>query len=299
MQLEDIRQFYAEEISAVANIRSPALVSAFAKVPREKFLGPGPWQIPTPETWQAISPAVTKGVTRYRTTPDANPRHLYHNVLVAIDADRNLNNGQPSMLAWLIEALDLKEGDHVVHVGCAVGYYTAIIAEVVGPRGKVVAIELDPKLAGLAHKNLAYLRQVEVVQADGGTHDSGYADAIFVNAGATHLRPLWLDSLPSGGRLLVPLTTAKDEEATGMGFILKVVREEAGYSARFISPVMIFPCIGSRDAKSNQRLREAMMKGTWGNVRSLRRDPHETSDTCWLHGDRFCLSTRVVTGGSV
>jgi protein-L-isoaspartate(D-aspartate) O-methyltransferase len=54
-------------------------------------------------------------------------------VLVAIDEKRLLNNGQPSFLAILIEALALQEGDHVVHVGCGTGYYSAILAEFVGP----------------------------------------------------------------------------------------------------------------------------------------------------------------------
>src|SRR5207253_5186006 len=79
-----------------------------------------------------------------------------------------------------------------------------------------------------------------------------------------------------------------------VGFMLRVKREGHSYAARFLSPVMIFPCIGSRDEESNQRLRDAMMRGTWGSVQSLRREPHEPSDTCWLHGDNFCLSTLPV-----
>ena len=39
------RHFYAEEIRLAANVQSPALVEAFAQVPREKFMGPAPWQI--------------------------------------------------------------------------------------------------------------------------------------------------------------------------------------------------------------------------------------------------------------
>ncbi|HTN73046.1 MAG TPA: hypothetical protein VMO00_18340 [Methylomirabilota bacterium] len=42
------RAYYAEELRAVANLQSEALVRAFAKVPREHFLGPGPWQILSP-----------------------------------------------------------------------------------------------------------------------------------------------------------------------------------------------------------------------------------------------------------
>jgi hypothetical protein len=39
------------------------------------------------------------------------------------------------------------------------------------------------------------------------------------------------------------------------------------------------------------------MTGTGGDhaqVRSLRRDVHELEDSCWLHGEHFCLSKTVI-----
>jgi protein-L-isoaspartate(D-aspartate) O-methyltransferase len=292
MNLDEIRQYYAEEIRAVANIQSEALIAAFAKVPREHFLGPGPWLIANPDSWQAMTPnASLKGGGSYRATETDDPKHLYHNVLIAIDAERKLNNGQPGSLASWIDTLELQTGHRVLHVGCGVGYYTAIIAEVVGAHGLVWGVEIDADLADRARRNLAYLNQVEVVEGDGREFGPDAADAIFINAGATQPQAAWLDSLKLGGCLLLPLTVARDESSAGMGFMLKVNREEKGYAARFISPVAIFPCIGSRDAESNQHLREAMSKGTWGTVESLRREPHEASETCWLHGEDFCLST--------
>jgi protein-L-isoaspartate(D-aspartate) O-methyltransferase len=290
MNLNDIRQFYAEEIRAVSNIQTQAIVKAFANVPREIFLGSGPWQIANPDACGSNIGCVTKGST-YRTTEDAHPRHVYHNVAIAIDSSRKLNNGHPSSIALWLDALELKEGDHVLHVGCGIGYYTAIIAEVVGPTGHVIGVEIDHDLASRARHNLAYLDQVEVLQTDGGNYNPPSADAIFINAGATHLRAGWLDSLLDNGRLLLPLTVATDPNTHGMGFMLKVRREGQRYAAHFLSPVMIFPCIGSRDEESNQRLRDAMKRGAWGSVQTLRRESHEPSDTCWLHGDIFCLST--------
>jgi protein-L-isoaspartate(D-aspartate) O-methyltransferase len=145
--LERSRQYYAEELRAVTNLQSEALVRAFAKVPREHFLGPGPWQVGAPAYW---------------TTKDADPRRLYHNIVVAIDPSRYLNNGQPSFLAFLIDQLELKPGDSVVHVGCGTGYYTAIMADVVGFQGHVTAMEIDPGLAARAHSNLRCLPHVEV-----------------------------------------------------------------------------------------------------------------------------------------
>ena len=271
--LQTLRGYYAEELRAVANLQSEALVRAFAKVPREHFLGPGPWQVKSP------------GFEGYWTTKDADPRRLYHNILVAIDSSRHLNNGHPSFLASLIDRLEVKPVDRVVHVGCGTGYYTAIMAEVVGREGHVTAIEIDTQLAARARDNLNYFPNVEVIEGDGGEIDAGPADAILINAGATHPRSIWLDSLRIGGRLLLPLTVIGGE-----GRVLKATRKPGGLTACFISGVGIFSCVGGRDAELNQRLKEAFERDDWKSVQSLRRDRHDPTDTCWLHYETFCLS---------
>src|SRR5689334_17363099 len=194
--IEQARQHYAEELRFTAKLGSRVVVEAFATVPREHFLGPGPWQILSP-----------MAMAEYWTTEDAHPRHLYHDVLIAIDEERRLNNGQPSLWARMYDQLELNRGAHVVHVGAGTGYYSAILAEIVGRTGKVTAIEIDPVLADRAAENLAAWPQARVVAADGfAFRPERPADAIVVNAGVTHLSSAWLDSLAAeNGRLLVPL----------------------------------------------------------------------------------------------
>ena len=63
------------------------------------------------------------------------------------DPSRFLNNGQPSFVAKLIDALELRAGESVAHVGAGTGYFTAVIAATLGPSGRVTAIELDQELA--------------------------------------------------------------------------------------------------------------------------------------------------------
>ena len=194
------RHWFAEELRHVARLRSPAVVRAFATVPREHFAGPGPWRLLSP--WY---------LQDYWTTEDADPRHLYHDVLIAIDEARRLNNGQPSLWAFLYDQLDLAAGEHVVHVGIGTGYYSAILADIVGRDGAVTAVEIDAALAARARANLALgWPQANVVAADGFAHrPERPADAIIVNAGVTHLSVAWLDALAEhDGRLLVPLTDA-------------------------------------------------------------------------------------------
>ena len=110
--VEDVRQRFAEELRYTARARSPAVVAAFATVPREHFLGPGPWRVLSP-----MNPA------EYWTTDDDRPHHLYHDILVAIDPMRRLNNGQPSLWAHLYDQLALQTGAHIVHVGADVSQY--------------------------------------------------------------------------------------------------------------------------------------------------------------------------------
>lgn len=276
------RQHYAQEIRFVGNIQSKALIAAFGKVPREHFLGPGPWQI------------LSGNMESYWPTEDADPKHIYHNVLVAIDPARRLNNGEPSFLARLCDALDLKHGDRVLHIGCGTGYYSAILAETVGSRGHVTAIEVDPDLAAKAERNLSPWTNVKVIAADGSGYRPEPADAIFVNAGATHPLPMWLDILRPGGRLVLPLTAGRKIG----GRVLKLVRGDHGYPARFISYVWIFDCAGARDEDARQRLQTALASDSWQNVQSLRREPHAPDESCWLHGADFCLSMKEATAGT-
>jgi protein-L-isoaspartate(D-aspartate) O-methyltransferase len=277
------RRFYAEEIAAVTALRSAALVEAFAKVPREDFLGPGPWEIGSADF-------AATGVG-YRATEDADPRRVYHNVVVAIDRARNLNNGHPGTLASWLDALDIAPGERVFHLGAGLGYYTAIVSEMAGPAGHVTAIEVDADLAARARESLARWHNVELNSGDGGEFDPGPVDAIFVNAGVTHPRALWLDRLKDSGRLLVPLTFDVGG-GIGKGVMMLVKREGQNYSARLLTLVMIYSSSSVRDAGMNAALARQIASPKVFSVKSLRRDIHEIEDTCWLHGSDFCFSQR-------
>jgi protein-L-isoaspartate(D-aspartate) O-methyltransferase len=284
--LEQIRRAYAERLRLSARLKSPALVDALARVPRERFLGPGPWQI--------VHPSTPPAGFKYTTTPDANPKHVYADVLVAIDVGRGLNNGQPSGLASWIDALQLRSGERVIHIGCGTGYYTAILAEIVGPTGRVIAVDVDMQFAHRARMNLAGYSHVDVWYGDDVPFEPDSADAVFVNAGATHPLPAWLDVLALGGRLLIPLTaTGPDGFSTGGMFLL--VRTRAGFAARCVSGVAISPCIGMRNSDLNLELWRR--RGTERQVHSFRRDGHEPDNTCWLHTPNGCFSTLFLGNG--
>lgn len=277
--LTQVRAAFAEMLREEVGVRSAALVRAFATVHREDFVGPGPWKILVPPSFFS-----------YLDTPDDDPRRLYENVLVALDAKRGLNNGEPVSLARWLDTLDLAPGERFLHLGCGVGYYTAIAAEVVGARGSVLAIEIDTAFAERARRNLSGYPQVTVLCGDGRDVARDAFDAIFVNAGVTQIPENWIDALRPGGRLLVPLTVAMSGFNAGMGEMLLVTRYPHGYDARFTSPVGIFHCAGARTDAGEFMLRQAFTRGGADAVCSLRRDAHAPDAQCWFHGPRYCLS---------
>jgi len=273
------RQFFARLITSNAGVREPnsRLQAAFAAVPREDFLGPGPWKIFVGSGWIE--------------TPTDDPCFLYQDVVVAISPERKINNGQPVLHALCLTALNLQEGETVVHIGAGTGYYTAILANLVGPSGSVIAYEVETDLGATASKNLAHFPNVTVHARSASLGPLPSCDAIYVSAGATSPLDTWLDALRPNGRLLFPLTPGDGPgEAAGIGAMLLVTRTtEARFAARFLCQAAFIHCAGARDDETAEKLAIAFKRGDFRNVRSLRRNA-PPDNTCWCSGPTSWLS---------
>jgi protein-L-isoaspartate(D-aspartate) O-methyltransferase len=284
-RVDIIRRAYAKQVVAAACITDRRLENAFAAVPREDFLGPGPWPI-------------LRWGTGYVPTPSADPTYLYADILVGILPERNLNNGQPSFLAGLISTAAPKPGEHAVHIGAGVGYYTAILAHLVGRRGRITAIEYDPILAVRLAQNFAASPNVQIIHGDGSQVEFATADVILVNAGATRPADRWLDGLADGGRLILPLTTTAGFNANftmaleRQGAVFRIERHGDGFDARRISGVGIYPCHGMRDPTAEKALAAAFQAGGWERVTRLHRHDDVPEEDCWLRGEGWCLAYR-------
>jgi protein-L-isoaspartate(D-aspartate) O-methyltransferase len=172
--LSTARRAFAEDLRSKHSIHAGALVNAFAAVPREIFLGPPPWKI-----WDPMaSPLLPDGQIPY--TESNDPRLLYRDVLVAFDAERGINNGQPSLWALVYDRLDANPGERIVHIGCGAGYYTAVLAEMVGAAGAVVGLDVDAALLARAKQALPPWPNVEVKECNGADYADGPADIIIV-----------------------------------------------------------------------------------------------------------------------
>ena len=142
----------------------------------------------------------------------------------------------------------MRQGERVLQLGAGSGYYTAILAELVGPRGRVDALEIDEALAAAARRNLEAWPTRAVRRGRRRRPVEGQWDVIVAFAGAAAPAAWWLDALADGGRLLLPMTT----EQRG-GFMLRLDRHGAKLAARSAGWVGFYPCAGARSERIRRR----------------------------------------------
>ncbi|WGF87199.1 protein-L-isoaspartate O-methyltransferase family protein [Marinivivus vitaminiproducens] len=255
-RLEAVRRGYAREVMATAEVEDRRIEAAFACVPRERFLGPPPWEI---VDLRFGSPFVA--------VEDA--AGVYQDELIRLLPGTGINNGVPSLHARMMAGLDVRPGDRVVHIGAGSGYYTAILAELAGRDGRVTAVEYDARLVERAREALADRQNVRVGQGDGADWPQDLADAVYVNFGVTRPADRWLDRLAPGGRLLIPLGVPRAPH----GAALVIERQDAGFAVRWLSPAYFIAAEGRLAGSADQveALRRAFEHGGIEFVRSLRR----------------------------
>lgn len=283
--LAGLRRRWAQETTAIAAVADPAVEAAFAATARETFLPPPPWTI--------------FGGRRGRVTT-SDPRDLYDDVLVALDPARGVNNGSPTLHAAWLHELHVRPGDRIAHLGAGTGHYSAILARLAGPAGRVVAVEIDPRLAARAARALGALppgeaAPVEVVVADAATRPTHDVDRIYVSFGvAAPARP-WLDRLALGGRLILPLCVPVGGGGgweSGEGHGLLVERRCEGFAARLLDGCAFVFAEGPASASSRAvaDLRAAFRGAHGHRVRSLILGPVSDRRRCWYVGDDWALS---------
>jgi protein-L-isoaspartate(D-aspartate) O-methyltransferase len=119
---------------------------------------------------------------------------------------------QPSLVAKMIEALELAGSEHILEVGTGYGFQTALLAHL---SGFVWSVERWSDVAVTARANLARLGilNVEVAAGDGtkGLPEHAPYDAILISAAFPRVPPPFVEQLALGGRLVQPIGPGGEE----------------------------------------------------------------------------------------
>jgi protein-L-isoaspartate(D-aspartate) O-methyltransferase len=188
----ELHQSLIELLKRNGHLSSPRVEAAFRAVPRHLFL-------PDLELEQV-----------YR--DEAIPTKLQDEVPIS-------SSSQPTIMAIMLEQLDLKPGQRVLEIGAGTGYNAALIAHIVGEQGQVITMDIDEDIVeqARAHLKAAGLERVQVIHADGG---QGYPEAapydrILLSVSAADLAPAWREQLKPDGRLVLPLSLRGSQVSVG------------------------------------------------------------------------------------
>ncbi|MEM7546001.1 MAG: rRNA adenine N-6-methyltransferase family protein [Pseudomonadota bacterium] len=279
--LEAARRWFAEDVREAAPVvNNEAIIDAFATVRREDYLGPGPWLI--------HSRLSVGDVHRSRSD---NARHLCHDVLVSLVESAGINNGLPSLWARIFDNLNIRPGDSVFQIGTGVGYYTAILAELVGPTGRVVTYEIEDNLAEMAARNLAHYENVRVVCGDATEAGAVRShSALVACAGVTHIPPRWLEQVGHGGQIVVPFTGTKN-----WGFLLHLTKEGDAFPVRSLGPCGFYPCAGARRQSEAEAISNALNASPDAPSQIATYHPKPRSrapERIWVEGEDYWIAQR-------
>ncbi len=144
-------------------------------------------------------------------------RHLFAPDIAIADAygDRRIPRAQgccltpAALTAKILEQLEVRRGQRVLEIGAGSGYNAALLADLVGPEGEVVAVEISRPLAEAARRHLgqAGVRNIRVVCADGefGWAERAPYDRILLTCASDRVSPDWARQLAVDGRLQLPI----------------------------------------------------------------------------------------------
>lgn len=174
--------------------------------------------------------AAMRSVPRHRFVPRGLERQAYADTPLPIGPDSTIS--APHMVALQLEWSELGPGQRVLELGCGSGYLLALAAQIVGPSGRVIGVEIEPEMAHRAREvldGLGLATRVRVERGDAvfGDPAGGVFDRIIVSFALPLPFPqAWRRQLQEGGLIVAPVNR-------GLGTYLEAARKrESGWEVR-------------------------------------------------------------------
>jgi protein-L-isoaspartate(D-aspartate) O-methyltransferase len=201
------------------------------------------------ESLGSIEPAVAaamRRVPRHRFVPSGLAAEAYDDTPLPLGPKASTISA-PHMVALMLEWAELAPGHRVLELGSGSGYLTALITELVRPRGRVVGVELDATLVEDSQavlSELGYGGDVTIHEADarGGWPADAPYDRILVSFATPEIFPAWSQQLATPGLLLVPMGPTFSQ-------VLRRLRRDRNGDRLEEGPGCIFVGIARADAR--------------------------------------------------
>ncbi len=172
-----------EELVREGYLKTPAIIEAFRKIDRADFV-----------------PTDLKDIA-------------YVNMPLPIGHGQTIS--QPLTVAFMFELLEPKEGEKILDIGAGSGWTTALLGQIVGQKGQVVAIERIPELVDFATQNVSKYNFIEkgtvkIVRGNGsqGFRREAPYDKIIAAAAAKKIPEFWKKQVKIGGRIVAPVASS-------------------------------------------------------------------------------------------
>ena len=196
---------YVEDVKARAPIKSEAVERAFRRVERhrllERFFSRGQKPGEPDEVWLDPAEPSTECL-----------RTIYSDSALVTRFSGGLptsSTSQPTLVAQMLELVELAPGQRVLEIGAGTGYNAALIQEIVGETGHVTTIDIQEDVVAQTSRLLqaAGYGQIEVIVKDGavGHQLNAPYDRIVATVGCPDISFSWADQLAEGGFMLIPL----------------------------------------------------------------------------------------------